>query len=111
MSVTESEDKPLKYPTIFNTADVAVITKMDMTAAAEFDRETAERNIQSVRPNIRYPLPAKTGQGMAEPLDMFTALRKPAVVGGPLEAFSLVPVSWIRGRRRSPNRARSHPPI
>ena len=37
-SVTEGEDKPLKYPTIFNTADVAVITKMDLAAAVEFDR-------------------------------------------------------------------------
>ena len=37
MSVTEGEDKPLKYPTIFNSADVAVITKMDLAAAVEFD--------------------------------------------------------------------------
>ena len=37
LSVTEGEDKPLKYPTIFNTADVAVVTKMDMAEAAEFD--------------------------------------------------------------------------
>ena len=34
LSVTEGEDKPLKYPTIFNTADVAVVTKQDMTTAA-----------------------------------------------------------------------------
>ncbi len=37
MSVTEGEDKPLKYPTIFNSADVAVITKMDLAVAVEFD--------------------------------------------------------------------------
>ncbi|MDQ3684421.1 MAG: hydrogenase nickel incorporation protein HypB, partial [Acidobacteriota bacterium] len=37
LSVTEGEDKPLKYPTIFNTADVAVITKMDLAEAVEFD--------------------------------------------------------------------------
>src|ERR1700685_647281 len=37
ISVTEGEDKPLKYPTIFNSADVAVVTKMDLAAAVEFD--------------------------------------------------------------------------
>ena len=40
-SVTEGEDKPLKYPTIFNTADVALITKIDLAAAAEFDAAAA----------------------------------------------------------------------
>jgi len=83
MSVTEGEDKPLKYPTIFNTADVAVITKMDMAAAAEFDQQAAERNIQSVRPKMRtLCVSAKTGDGLAELLDVFTRLRKPAEVPG-----------------------------
>jgi len=52
LSVTEGEDKPLKYPTIFNTADLAVITKMDLAEAAEFDEAAAESNIQRVRPGI-----------------------------------------------------------
>ena len=39
LSTTEGEDKPLKYPTIFNTADIAILTKMDLAAAAEFDRK------------------------------------------------------------------------
>ncbi len=38
LSVTEGEDKPLKYPTIFNTADVAIITKIDLADAVGFDR-------------------------------------------------------------------------
>ncbi len=67
MSVTEGEDKPLKYPTIFNTADVAIITKMDLAAAVEFDRATAHQNIQQVRPGIQvFEVSAKTGQGMDE---------------------------------------------
>src|ERR1700730_5534533 len=66
-SVTEGEDKPLKYPTIFNTADGAVITKMDMAAAAEFDRAAAHRSIQSVRPGMRvFEVSTKTGKGMDE---------------------------------------------
>ncbi len=67
LSVTEGEDKPLKYPTIFNTADVAVITKMDIAAAVEFDLEAARANIQSVRPGMRiFEVSSKTGAGMEE---------------------------------------------
>ena len=43
LSVTEGEDKPLKYPTIFNSADVAVITKIDLSTAVEFDEGLAHR--------------------------------------------------------------------
>ncbi len=65
LSVTEGEDKPLKYPTIFNTADVAVLTKIDLAEATEFDRSAAHRNIQSVRPGMEvFEVSAKTGVGM-----------------------------------------------
>src|SRR5258706_12059234 len=65
LSTTEGEDKPLKYPTIFNTADAAVITKMDMSVAASFDREAAMANIQAVRPGLAtLELSARTGEGM-----------------------------------------------
>ena len=53
LSVTEGEDKPLKYPPIFNSADVAIITKIDLAAAVEFDRAAAHRSIQSVRPGMQ----------------------------------------------------------
>ncbi len=52
LSVTEGEDKPLKYPSIFHTADAAIITKMDLAQAVEFDAATAHTNIDSVRPGI-----------------------------------------------------------
>lgn len=65
MSVTEGEDKPLKYPTIFNSADVAVVTKNELATAVEFDWETARKSIESVRPGMRiFRLSAKTGEGM-----------------------------------------------
>jgi hydrogenase nickel incorporation protein HypB len=67
MSVTEGEDKPLKYPTIFNTADFALLTKMDLAAAVEFDLEAAHKSIQSVRPGMQvFHVSSKTGQGMDE---------------------------------------------
>jgi hydrogenase nickel incorporation protein HypB len=64
-SVTEGEDKPLKYPTIFNTADVAILTKSDLAAAVEFDDAAARRSIEAVRPGMDiFALSAKTGEGM-----------------------------------------------
>lgn len=67
LSVTEGEDKPLKYPTIFNSADVAIVTKCDLAEAVEFDWEATQRNIQAVRPGMRvFQLSAKTGEGVEE---------------------------------------------
>jgi hydrogenase nickel incorporation protein HypB len=71
MSVTEGEDKPLKYPTVFNSADVAIVTKIELAEAVEFDWEAARANIQSVRPGmLTLRLSAKTGQGMEEFLQL-----------------------------------------
>jgi hydrogenase nickel incorporation protein HypB len=65
LSVTEGEDKPLKYPPIFNTADAAVITKTDLAFACDFDQAAAHRNIHSVRPGMHIlEVSAKTGDGM-----------------------------------------------
>jgi hydrogenase nickel incorporation protein HypB len=67
MSTTEGEDKPLKYPTIFNTADVSVITKIDLADAVEFDLAKARNSIRQVRPGIRiFELSSKSGVGMDE---------------------------------------------
>lgn len=73
MSVTEGEDKPLKYPTIFNSADVAVITKNELAAAVEFDWDAARKSIHAVRPGMRiFRLSSKTGEGMEAYLDFLT---------------------------------------
>lgn len=71
LSTTEGEDKPAKYPTIYNTADLAVVTKVDLAASAEFDREAALAAIQEVRPGLPVlELSAKTGAGMDGWLDL-----------------------------------------
>src|SRR5580693_2105654 len=73
---TEGEDKPLKYPTLFNSADAAVITKVDIAEAVGFDRETALKNINEIRPGIRiFETSAKTGAGMEEWLAYLDAER------------------------------------
>jgi hydrogenase nickel incorporation protein HypB len=65
LSVTEGEDKPLKYPTLFNSADAAAITKMDIAEPCGFDRELALHNINEIRPGIRiFETSAKTGAGV-----------------------------------------------
>ena len=70
LSVTEGEDKPLKYPGLFNSADAAVITKIDIAEPCGFDRELALHNINEIRPGIRiFETSAKTGAGMDAWLD------------------------------------------
>ncbi|AFZ18828.1 hydrogenase nickel incorporation protein HypB [Allocoleopsis franciscana] len=65
LSVTEGEDKPLKYPTMFKTANVVLINKIDIAEAVGFDRERAIANIQRVAPQaILFEVSARTGQGM-----------------------------------------------
>jgi len=65
LSVTEGEDKPVKYPSLFNTADVAVLTKIDLAEAVDFDRAAAYANLQAVRPGLRvFETSAKTGQDL-----------------------------------------------
>jgi hydrogenase nickel incorporation protein HypB len=76
LSVTEGEDKPLKYPTIFNSADVTVVTKTDLAQAVEFDWTTASKNIQAVRPGMPVlQVSAKTGAGMQEWIDFLLTRR------------------------------------
>jgi len=65
LSVTEGEDKPQKYPTIFHGADLAVITKADLAEAVEFDRAAAHDAMQAVAPGLRViEVAAKTGAGI-----------------------------------------------
>jgi hydrogenase nickel incorporation protein HypB len=64
-SVTEGEDKPLKYPTMFKTAQAVVISKVDLADAVGFAREQALGNVRQVNPKAAVlEVSAKTGQGM-----------------------------------------------
>ena len=65
LSVTEGEDKPLKYPPMFQSAGVAIISKMDLASACDYDRQTAMANLQRLTPKAHvFETSAKTGQGM-----------------------------------------------
>lgn len=77
LSVTEGEDKPLKYPSIFNSADVAVITKWDLAEPCEFDFEAARAAIDTVRPGLPiFVTSAKTGFGMERWLEFLAERRR-----------------------------------
>lgn len=66
LSVTEGEDKPLKYPIMFRTAQAVVVNKIDIAEAVGFDRDAALRNIRRVAPKATIlEVSARTGQGMA----------------------------------------------
>jgi hydrogenase nickel incorporation protein HypB len=70
LSTTEGEDKPLKYPPMFHSAQVAIITKSDMAAAAGFNRDLALVNLNRVSHHAKiFDLSAKTGDGMKAWLD------------------------------------------
>ena len=65
LSVTEGEDKPLKYPALFATADAVVLTKVDLAAATGFDREAAIANLTAIAPQAElFELSARSGLGL-----------------------------------------------
>ena len=65
LSVTEGEDKPLKYPIMFQEADCLLITKMDLTPYLDIDVNRIVANVQQMNPNITtIPISAKTGEGL-----------------------------------------------
>ncbi len=65
MSSTDGEDKPLKYPTLINTCDLVLLSKMDIASAVGFDIALARRNCDAARPNVPIvETSAKTGVGL-----------------------------------------------
>jgi hydrogenase nickel incorporation protein HypB len=83
LSVTEGEDKPLKYPVIFGGADLALITKVDLAEAAGYDEALARRHLDAVRPGLEVlRVSAKSGEGLAAWLTRLEgALREKRAVG------------------------------
>ena len=77
VSVTEGEDKPLKYPHIFKSAHVVLITKIDLAPHVDFDRAKMEANIRAVAPQAEIlAVSAKTGAGLADWYALLTERRR-----------------------------------
>ncbi|HXZ78350.1 MAG TPA: hydrogenase nickel incorporation protein HypB [Terriglobales bacterium] len=83
VSTPEGEDKPLKYPTIFNTADAALVTKLDLTDVLGFDLDALIQNIQLVRPGMPVlKVSVRTGQGITE-FEQFLLKRRSTLESAP----------------------------
>jgi hydrogenase nickel incorporation protein HypB len=75
LSVTEGEDKPLKYPVLFHDAPVCVITKTDLLPHLEYDIARCREALRSVRPDVTlFELSARTGEGMEAWIDYLKRL-------------------------------------
>lgn len=84
LSVTEGEDKPLKYPHLFHSSDLAVVTKVDLAEACEYDDALARRNIATVAPSIEVlATSAKRGTGIDALVDRLLAARAALVAALP----------------------------
>ena len=67
VSVTEGNDKPLKYPLLFQTADLVIISKVDLLPYTNFDIEKFEEDVKSLNPNVKVlRLSAYSGEGVPE---------------------------------------------
>lgn len=76
LSTTEGEDKPLKYPPMFHSSNVAIVTKSDLASAAGFDRKLALANLRRVSHHAQiFEVSAKTGDGMTQWLDFLVKQR------------------------------------
>jgi hydrogenase nickel incorporation protein HypB len=74
-SVTEGEDKPLKYPLMFRTCELVLINKIDLLPHLEFDLERLLYNIDQVHPDVeRITLSARTGEGVDAWRDWLAAI-------------------------------------
>jgi len=77
LSVTEGEDKPLKYPTIFRNADLVLITKLDIAEAVGVDLAEMRANIERAAPRARIlEVSARTGTGMQDWYEFVLSARR-----------------------------------
>jgi hydrogenase nickel incorporation protein HypB len=87
LSVTEGEDKPLKYPPLFQSAGVAVVSKLDLATACDYNRETALANLRRLAPKAQvFETSAKTGQGMDAWCEFLVQQHKTIKTRDPLSA-------------------------
>ncbi|MCG6858563.1 MAG: hydrogenase nickel incorporation protein HypB [Salaquimonas sp.] len=85
LSVTEGEDKPLKYPDMFAAADLMILNKTDLLPHLDFDVEAAIANARNINPAIKaLKVSARSGEGMGGWIAWIEAARMMALAGHPL---------------------------
>ena len=74
LSIPEGDDKPLKYPLMFQVGDILLFNKIDTKAIFDFDEERCKAHVRKLNPDMEfYQISAKTGEGFS---DMINAIRK-----------------------------------
>lgn len=89
LSITEGEDKPLKYPVMFQEADCLLLTKIDLAPYLEIDLDRIIQSVRQMNPDVRiFPVSAKTGEGL-DPwfkwVQLQVALRQQAAKGAAVQ--------------------------
>jgi hydrogenase nickel incorporation protein HypB len=78
-SVTEGEDKPLKYPLMFRACELVIVNKIDLLAHLDFDVDRLEANLDAVHPGVdRMRVSARTGEGIGAVADWFVRVTERA---------------------------------
>ncbi|MUL38063.1 hydrogenase nickel incorporation protein HypB [Gloeocapsopsis dulcis] len=78
LSITEGEDKPLKYPVMFQEADCLLITKTDLAPYLETNMSQIEANVRQMNPHVKIiPVSAKTNDGLEEWFDWIRNIVRP----------------------------------
>ncbi|MDQ7074172.1 MAG: hydrogenase nickel incorporation protein HypB [Gammaproteobacteria bacterium] len=86
LSVTEGEDKPIKYPDMFHAADLMLINKIDLLPYLDFDMEKCIEYARRVNPSLQVlQLSARSGEGMSQWYDWLRANRAMRLIGHPLQ--------------------------
>ena len=84
-SITEGEEKPLKYPVMFRSVELLLLNKMDLLPHLDFDMALFERNLRSVNPTVSVvEVSARTGEGLD---DWYAWLERSLAVRTSLDGF------------------------
>jgi hydrogenase nickel incorporation protein HypB len=83
-SVTEGEDKPLKYPLMFRTCDLVLVNKVDLLEHLDYDLDLFLHHLDAVHPGVpRLLVSARTGEGVGQWRDWLAELVEVARAGAP----------------------------
>ncbi len=84
LSVTEGEDKPLKYPDMFHAADLMLLSKVDLLPHLDFDVERCIEYARRINPSIKVlPVSVKSGEGLEQFYQWIGAARQMALIDHP----------------------------
>jgi hydrogenase nickel incorporation protein HypB len=77
-SITEGEEKPLKYPVMFRSADLVIVNKIDLLPHLDFDLDLFYSNLRDVNPHVRtIETSARTGAGVTDVCEWLRSLAEP----------------------------------